>query len=43
MRKKKKERLERTGWKVGSVGGFLGLSQSEEALVELKLRLSRVR
>ena len=41
MRKGKKTRLERAGWKVGSVQEFLGLSKAEEALVELKLTLSR--
>jgi predicted transcriptional regulator len=41
MRKDKKARLERAGWKVGTVRQFLGLSKAEEALVELKLILSR--
>jgi DNA-binding XRE family transcriptional regulator len=41
MRKAKKTRLERAGWKVGTVREFLGLSKAEEALVELKLTLSR--
>ena len=41
MRKSKKTRLERAGWKVGTVREFLGLSKAEEALVELKLTLSR--
>ncbi len=41
MRKDKRLRLERAGWKVGTVGEFLGLSATEEALVELKLTLSR--
>lgn len=41
MRKDKRARLERAGWKVGTVGEFLGLSATEEALVELKLTLSR--
>ena len=41
MRKGKKTRLERAGWKVGSVQEFLGLSKAEEAPVELKLTLSR--
>jgi len=39
MRKEKKARLERAGWKVGTVREFLGLSETEEALVELKLTL----
>ena len=41
MRKDKKARLERAGWKVGTVREFLGLSATEAALVELKLTLSR--
>ena len=41
MRKEKKAKLERAGWKVGSVRDFLGLSAVEEALVELRLTLSR--
>lgn len=41
MRKDKKARLERAGWKVGTVRELLGLSEAEEALVELKLILSR--
>ena len=41
MRKDKKARLERAGWKVGEVKEFLGLSDVEAALVEFKLALSR--
>lgn len=41
MRKDKRAKLERAGWKVGSVSEFLGLSQVEAALVELRLTLSR--
>ena|SRR5258706_4823679 len=41
MKKDKKTRLERAGWKIGTVREFLGLSAAEEALVELKLTLSR--
>ena len=41
MRKDKRARLERSGWKVGTVRDLLGLSKAEEALVELKLILSR--
>jgi ribosome-binding protein aMBF1 (putative translation factor) len=40
MRKAKKERLERKGWKVGTVQEFLGLSDEEAAYVELRLRLA---
>ena len=41
MRKDKQAKLERAGWKVGSVREFLVLSHAEEALVELRLTLSR--
>ena len=41
MKKDKRARLERAGWKVGTVRDLLGLSEAEEALVELKLILSR--
>ena len=41
MRNDRKTRLRRAGWKVGTVREFLGLSKAEEALVELKLILSR--
>jgi len=41
MKKDKRARLERAGWKVGTVRDLLGLSRAEEALVELKLILSR--
>ncbi len=41
MRKAKKARLERAGWHVGTAGEFLGLTPAEEALIELKLSLSR--
>ena len=40
MREDKAKRLEAKGWKVGSVGDFLGLTADEEAFVELKLRLA---
>jgi len=40
MRKAKKERLEKRGWKVGAVQDFLGLSDEEAAYVELRLRLA---
>jgi hypothetical protein len=40
MHRSKKERLEKSGWKVGSVQEFLGLSAEEVAYVELRLRLS---
>jgi DNA-binding XRE family transcriptional regulator len=40
MRKNKKKRLEEKGWEVGSSKEFLGLSDGEEAYIEIKLRLS---
>jgi ribosome-binding protein aMBF1 (putative translation factor) len=40
MRKAKKERLEKRGWKVGTAQEFLGLSDEEAAYVELRLRLA---
>ena len=40
MRKAKQDRLEKKGWKVGSVDEFLELSPEESAYIDLKLRLS---
>jgi hypothetical protein len=40
MRKAKKNRLERKGWRVGSAAEFLGLSSEEAAYIELKIRLA---
>ena len=40
MRKAKQTRLEKMGWKVGSVDEFLELSPEESAYIEVKLRLS---
>lgn len=40
MKQTKRERLEKKGWKVGSVSDFLELSPEEEAFVELRLALS---
>jgi transcriptional regulator with XRE-family HTH domain len=37
----KKERLEAKGWKVGTVSEFLALTTEENALIEIKLALSR--
>ena len=37
----KKERLEARGWKVGTVSEFLGLTPEENALIGIKLALSR--
>jgi ribosome-binding protein aMBF1 (putative translation factor) len=41
MDSEKRKRLEKAGWQVGDVDEFLGLTQSELQLVELKLSLSR--
>ena len=40
MTKRKKERLEAAGWRVGSAADFLGLTKEEEALIEMKLGLA---
>ena len=42
MTKRQRERLERAGWKIGSVGELFDLSAAEEALLEAKLRLGGV-
>src|SRR5262245_2950857 len=39
MNAEKRRRLEKAGWKVGTVQDFLGLSDDEVALIELKLAL----
>jgi len=41
MKKSKKERLEKAGWKVGSVEEFLELSEQEVAFIEMKLALAK--
>jgi DNA-binding XRE family transcriptional regulator len=40
MRRRKKEKLEKKGWRVGTAQDFLGLSDDEAAYVELRLRLA---
>lgn len=40
MDKVKRQRLEAKGWKVGSASEFLGLTEAESALVEIKARLA---
>ena len=40
MRRAKKARIEKMGWKVGTVQEFLGLSDEEAAYVEVRLRLA---
>jgi hypothetical protein len=39
MRRAKKERLEKRGWRFGTTQEFLGLSPEETAAVEARLRL----
>jgi predicted XRE-type DNA-binding protein len=41
MTTEKKRKLEKKGWRVGSVGDFLELSTEETAYVELKVRLAK--
>jgi DNA-binding XRE family transcriptional regulator len=40
VNKAKKEKLEKKGWRIGSAGEFLGLTDEEAAYVEMKLALS---
>lgn len=40
MKKSKRDRLRAAGWKVGNAQEFLGLSDEEAALIELKLGLA---
>ncbi len=41
MRKDKKERLERAGWKVSDAQEFLALSEADMALVDVRVSLAR--
>ncbi|BFU96889.1 MAG: hypothetical protein NTNFB02_36110 [Nitrospira sp.] len=41
MKPSKRNKLEAAGWSIGSAKDFLGLSDAEAALIELKLTLSR--
>ncbi|MCQ2091020.1 MAG: helix-turn-helix domain-containing protein [Fibrobacter sp.] len=41
MEKAKKERLEKNGWKVGDIDEFLGLSEAEMAIIEMKVALAK--
>ena len=41
MNWEKKKRLEAAGWKVGTVSEFLGLTDEETVLIELKLDLAK--
>ncbi len=42
MRKSKRARLEQAGWVIGTVKDFLGLSEADAVLIEMKLALSRM-
>jgi DNA-binding XRE family transcriptional regulator len=41
MKKSKRARLKAAGWTVGTVKEFLGLSEADAVLIEMKLALSR--
>jgi predicted transcriptional regulator len=41
MKRGKKERLAKAGWRVGSTKDFLGLSKAEAALIEVRVSLAR--
>jgi len=41
MSSARRRRLEASGWKVGTVQEFLGLSDAEAALIEIRLALGR--
>ncbi|MFI5396990.1 MAG: XRE family transcriptional regulator [Candidatus Binatia bacterium] len=41
MKRQRKARLEAAGWKVGSARDFLGLTDAEAAVIELKLELAK--
>ena len=41
MQKTRKVRLNQAGWKVGTAKEFLGLSDEETVLIEMKLALAR--
>jgi len=40
VRESKRKKLAAKGWKVGSAQDFLGLSDAEQALIELRLKLA---
>ena len=41
MKKSKRERLEKAGWKIGSAQDFLELSDEEASFIEMKLALAK--
>jgi ribosome-binding protein aMBF1 (putative translation factor) len=42
MKASTKKKLEAAGWRVGDAREFLGLSEAEEQLVEMKLALAKI-
>lgn len=40
MKKSKKEKLKKAGWKVGTAGEFLDLTPEQEVYIEMKLALA---
>ena len=41
MKNTKRDRLQQAGWRIGSAQDFLGLSEEEMALIEMRLALGR--
>ena len=41
MKSAKRERLQKAGWRIGSAQDFLGLTDDEIALIEMRLALGR--
>lgn len=41
MKSAKRARLQQAGWKIGSAQEFLGLTEEEMALIEMRLALGR--
>lgn len=41
MKSTKRERLQKAGWRIGSAQDFLGLTDDEMALIEMRLALGR--
>jgi len=42
MEKRKQQKLEAAGWKVGDATEFLGLSQEESAIIDVKIALAKM-
>ena len=41
MKEEKKKRLEKAGWRVGDAQDFLGLTDAEMAMIEVRLTLAK--